>query len=455
MKFDPHVFRTNSIRGIFGKDFDAELFERIGASFAVFSKAPKIVVASDHRVSSPTLKDALSAGLIRGGADVVDAGVVPKGTAIYAARSLVAPLAYVSASHLPREWNGLKFIHPSGCTFNKEECDSLYAAINRAEVPASVAKKAGVITRKDFKAEYLDAVLAMLDRPPSPLKILVDHGNGTSAVVVDDLLARLGFKVTSIYGELDGTMPNRTSDVTPETLRKACAQMAGHDLGVAFDGDADRIVFIDGEGAVIDPERFAYVLLRKLTRTQPGPVVANVACGGTIAELAVRFGRRLYRTPVGVPNLIREVVDKKACFGMEVSSHLVIPSVAPYDDACAVAAYAAVALSEAVAEGRSLKSLLEEVPLRQRKRITLDVPDAIKTEVVRQLDMEIMKWGHPMDRMDGLRVNIEGGSVLIRPSNTEPSIRIVVECADGKNVVELEKRFVSLVNAAVLRLSRR
>ncbi|MCK5850031.1 MAG: hypothetical protein KAH23_03880 [Kiritimatiellae bacterium] len=441
---NPHVFRTNSVRGIYGEDLTEDLFLRIGKALA--TNMDKVVVAADHRVSSPSLKNALIKGLLLAGCDVSDAGTAPKGMAIFAAGQLNRTLAYVSASHLPAEWNGLKFIHPDGRTFDRTENLKIKQAFDSNP---SNAENEGRLNSRAWQDEYQEYLLGVLKPAETPLKLLVDSGNGTSALLAPALLEKLGFNVTSIFSDLDGRMPNRTSELTSESLKKAGTAMSGHDLGLAFDGDADRVAFIHPSGAIIDPECFAFVILRKLLETDPGPIVANVACGRTIADIAARFGRKLYRTPVGTPNVIGEVIRQKAAFGMETSSHLVIPSIVPYDDACAVGAYAAWALSCARAEGLSLDDLLDEVPPRPRRQTPVGVPDEIKKVVMEQLSQTFKAEFSEIEEIDGLRVTTDSGWALIRSSNTEPAIKLVVEANSDADLAKLTEQFTSLIKDAV------
>ena len=442
---NPYVFRTNSIRGVFGRDLTEPLFRRIGGTFARF--APHgAVVACDHRVSSPSLKEALIRGLTEAGCDVSDAGLAPKGIAVFAGWQLDLPLAYVSASHLPAEWNGLKFIHPGGRTFAPAECAAVRDAFFSGEADAGGA---GAVESREWREAYLKFLARRLSRAAAPLKLLADCGDGTAAVLAPALLERLGFEVTTLFGDVDGSMPNRSSELTPEALAKAGAAMDGHDLGLAFDGDADRVAFLDATGAPIDPERFAYVILRELVKKEDGPLVANVACGATIANLAERFGRRLYRTPVGTPHMIGEVLRRGAAFGMEISSHLVIPSVVPYDDAVAVGAYAAWALSRAKAEGRTLADLLAEVPPRARRRVPIEVADEKKALVMERLASRFKRDFDEVDELDGLRVEAEGGWALVRASNTEPALRLVVEAEDEGALEALIACFTETIGEAI------
>ncbi len=445
---NPYIFRTNSIRGIYGKDLSVELFTRIGRTFAGF--APRgAAVACDHRLSSPALKDALRHGLAVAGCAVSDAGTAPKGEAIFAGQELDLPLAYVSASHLPAEWNGLKFIHPGGRTFTPEECTAVRDAFF-SELPAETGRAA--IESREWRAQYLGYLAGRLERAATPLRLLLDCGNGTAGLLTPELLTQLDFAVTTLFPELDGAMPNRSSELTPEALEKAGRAMPGHDLGMAFDGDADRVVFLAPDGTLIDPERFAYVILRQLVKTDPGPIVANVACGATIKGLAERFGRKLYQTPVGTPHMIGEVLRRKAAFGMEISSHLVIRSLVPYDDAVAVGAYAAWALSVARAEGTSLEALLAEVPPQARRRVPIAVPDEQKTAIMKALATRLASEFDDVNGLDGLRVSTPHGWALVRPSNTEPALRLVVEAENEEELERLIERFSGIIDEAAKQL---
>jgi phosphomannomutase len=383
---------------------------------------------------------------------VRDAGLAPKGGAASAAARLYLPLAYVSASHLPAEWNGLKFMDAGGRTWDRVESDRLRVAFFGGL--GAEAGRRGRVGREEWRRAYLERLAAVVPRAAAPLRLLVDSGNGTAGLAAPELLRRLGFDVTSLYEEPDGRMPNRQSDLTEEALRGAAAAMPGHDLGMAFDGDADRVVFLDASGAAVDPERFAFVMLRELAGAGGGPVVASVACGRTIEDLAARFGLALRRVPVGAPYLVGECARSNAVFGMEASSHMVVPRVAPYDDAVGVAAYAAWALSRAAAEGRTLADLLAEVPARARRRAAIAVPDAAKAAAVERLKARAEAAGYRAEEADGLCVRRGDAWVLVRASGTEPALRLYVEAGDGAAAASLERLFRGWIAEAVAETAR-
>lgn len=446
-----HILRENSIRGVYGKDLDEGVMQRIGRGFAEYIKGEPVIVGADHRLSSPALKAALTKGLMAGGCDVSDVGMAPKGLAVYAGHVNDESIAYVSASHLTKEWNGLKFLHPFGRTYNKTECAEIYGILGKDLEPYT---RPGSVTPVERKSDYISYLLGRMPAAARPLKILLDHGNGSSAILAPELFERLGFKVTSLYPEVDGNMPNRNSEPTAETLSEARKMVAGHDLGMAFDGDADRVVFIHPDGSLIDPERFAYVMIRRLMKHAPGPVVANVACGQTIDKIAAKYGKKVYRVPVGTPNMVQKVFDMNACFGMEVSSHMVIPSIVPWDDAIVVGAYAAVALADAVAAGESLDSLLAQFPPRPRKRIPLEVPDSVKMKAMAEIEKTCRAQKMRVETVEGVKILLPDGWVLIRASNTEPAMRVFIEAASEPILAELEHKFMSMVNEIIGRLAK-
>jgi phosphomannomutase len=304
---------------------------------------------------------------------------------------------------------------------------------------------------RNWRQECLDFLLDRLPRPEVTVSLLADCGNATGAILGPELLSELGFMVVPLFEELDGRMPNRPSELTPEALTKAGSAMIGYDLGLAWDGDADRIAFLGPSGRPIDPERFAFVILRELTKTDPGGLVANASCGATIERLAARFGRRLWRTPTGTPHLIGRLVAENAAFGMEASGHLVIRSVVPYDDAVAVGAYAAWALAAAHREGLTLDDLLAEVPEQPRRRLVFEVADAAKAGAMKRLDERLLKefGSESIERLDGLRVRLPHGWVLVRASNTEPGLRLFVEAENKDELEALVARFGELVRSEV------
>ncbi len=439
---NPHIFRAHGIRGLAGTDLDAEVAYRVGLAFAQFIDRRPVTVARDHRLSSPELTTALTDGLRRGGSSVCAVGQAPKGLAIFAANRLGHPLVYVSASHLPPEWNGFKFIRPDGCTMDEEACAQvrdLFWAGPRACSPY------GSFRRADFREAYLSQLQASLEPAPVRLRLLVDCGNGTAALTAPELLARLGFAATSLFAEIDGRMPNRASELTLESLAPASSRMKEHDLGIAFDGDADRLAFLHPNGTPIDLERFAFIVLLRLARFPNGPIVANAACGNTIAELAARFRRPFYRVPVGAPHLVGTVMRVGAVLGMEASGHWIVPVVAPWDDAVAVAAYAAGALAEAISKGNGLDALLAQVPERPRLRLTLSVSDAQKKECLRALRTRLERDGYSLDTLDGLRVTTPEGWILFRASGTEPAVRIIAEAPSRAHLSALHERCRALL----------
>lgn len=427
-----HIFRTHGIRGIVDKDIDTSVAYRVGLAFSAYVKQQPVMLSYDHRISSPELAAALKDGLQAGGCDVNDLGLTPKGLAMFGSMQTGHPLVYVSASHLPAEWNGFKFMDAKGCTFDQKACadirDLCFA------LPPTNANR-GNYKKCDFTQEYLQTMRDKIGDASLALKLLVDCGNGTAVKTAPQLLDKMGFNVTTLFGEIDGRMPNRPSELTANGLQQASAGMTGHDLGLAFDGDADRVAFIAPDGKMIDLERFAVVFLKVLTESRQGPIVANVSCGDTIASLAQRFGCKFYRVPTGAPHMINKAMEVDAIFGMESSGHLIVPSIMSNDDAVAIAAFAAKALSQLVKNGYSLRELLESAPTYYRANKVLAVADGEKEFLMQKLENYFQVKGIAVDTLDGLRIVYPNGWTLFRASGTEPALRLFAE-ADSKAMVE-------------------
>ena len=436
-----HIFRSYDIRGIYGKDLDEEIMRRIGNAFGQMAKTDAVVVARDMRLSSKSLKDAFIAGLTSSGKNVVDAGLLPLGVGMFYAWQRKMEFAYITASHLPKEWNGVKFFHANGMGFSENE-----NFLVRDKVMGGDYSKGGIgaIKKESSASEMYIKHLSSKISAAKPLKILIDCGNGSSGIVAKRLFNNAGFKADALFEEPDGAFPNRSPDPHADELTALIGRMHDYDVGIAFDGDADRVVLVGSSR--LTPEQMSWLILNELLKKEHGPIVANVECTRLIMKIAEQFGRDVIKVPVGHTFLVEAAHRHGACFGVEPSGHFIIPSIFPFDDAIAVGLYAARALS---LQDKPLDEIMKSIPSFPFVRINFECSDVGKFAVIESLKERLKSEYENVTTMDGVRIDFDYGFVLMRASNTEPKIRLTVEADDENAFENLKKKFVDIVGEAI------
>ncbi|MDI6721469.1 MAG: hypothetical protein QMD85_03700, partial [Candidatus Aenigmarchaeota archaeon] len=274
------------------------------------------------------------------------------------------------------------------------------------------------------------------------LNIIIDNGNGVSSIVAKGLFAAAGHDADIMSEEPDGNFPNRLPDPIDSELKKLKEIVSNYDIGIAYDGDADRMALVDENGTVLSPEQTSYLILSKLLKTEKGPVVANVECTRLIDDIADKFSRRVIRAPVGHTFLMHYVNDNIACYGVESAGHYCLPSIVSFDDALAISLYAVSALSEKEA---ALSEIVMEMPVHVFKRVSFECPDDVKFDAMKSMKEKIKKTFEDVNTLDGVRVDLENGWALIRVSNTSPYIRLTVEGDTKKDFSEIQKIFLDIL----------
>ncbi len=437
---EPHIFRSYDIRGIYGRDLNEEIMERIGNAFG--AKTHNCVVANDARVSSPSLRKAFIKGAAAAGVNVTEIVDVPLGIGMFHAWQRGMDYAYITASHLTKEWNGVKFFHANGMGFMENENMEI-RDIAMKNQPATGSGSAATADRSKSIEEYQRYLLERL-KPAKRIKIVMDCGNGMAGPVAPNLFKRAGFSVKTIFENVDCTFPNRDPEPSRESLTELSRQVIGSDMGIAYDGDGDRMTLVDETGALLDPVQVSYLILKELLKTESGPIVANVETSKIIDKVAGMFGRNVIRVPVGHTFMVEAVHRHKACFGVEPTGHYCVPSIVPYDDSLAISLYAA-----AVASISAMSSIVKEVPTLFFGRVNIACDDSKKFIVMKRLAEKLQKEYDNTSTMDGVRIDFGDSWVLLRASNTAPIIRLTVEAETRKRFEELNQEFSSILKKAV------
>ena len=427
---DPHsVFKAYDIRGRTDNgEVDAELFRLVGGAFVALVEAESIAVGRDCRESSEGLFDALVAGMTRAGADVVDLGEVPTDLVYFYSGKYQLPGAIITASHNPPQYNGLKLCRAGAAPVGVETgLDEIKTHVLGGEAPP--ASTEGSVRRVDATDDYVEHLLSIVDASSiGPLRVAVDGGNGMAGVTVDRVFSRIAATLDGLYLEPDGTFPNHPADpIQPENLRDLIAMVGagGHDLGVAFDGDADRAFFIDDEAKAVSGSTVTALIARWMLHRHPGAsIIHNLITSRAVAETVRAAGGNPIRTRVGHSYIKQVMAESGAVFGGEHSGHYYFADNYRADSGMLAMLILLRVISE---DGRPLSALRREVePYRASGEINFVVadPEASMTKV------ETMFPDAVIDHLDGLSVDLGDVWFNLRPSNTEPLLRLNVEAKD-------------------------
>lgn len=447
------IFRAYDVRGVYGSTINEVISKKIGSVLAFFINSDNrhdtsiIYVGRDVRLSSESLQKNFVQGVLEQGKDVVDLGCLPLTVAAFYAWKNQKYLAYITASHMPKEWNGIKFFTPEGIGFpehSNNEIKRLYVT----GVPEN--KRYGNYTEvgSEKPIEQYKNLLLFKMSPRKKLTIVTDAGNGVADFVVKDLLKKAGHVVVSLNSKPDGNFPNRKVDPNEDSLKelKETVLAKNADMGIAFDGDADRLVVMNDKGKKIPADHLAFLLLKEIYKTQKGPVIANVECSFIVDDIAKQQGEKVIRVPVGDTYLMEGVNEFKAVFGIEKSGHACIPSLVPCDDAIAIAYYLSCNIEGKISE------LLKNIPQYYFDRINFPCSDDIKPMIMEKIRKQVVKkYGvEKTNTLDGIRVDFDTSWILIRQSNTEALIRLTIESKTQQELVELKDQFIQLIEKNVI-----
>jgi len=432
-----HIFRAYDIRGIYNDDINEEIFERIGNVFSFFVD-DTVVVGCDNRESSQSLKEAFIEGVTSAGKNVIDVGMTTKPITMFVGLQKNMISAFVTASHLPPEYNGIKFAYSNGIAFPKEDNIKIKELFMSEKTFSG--KKGSVVKINPFE-DYKNYLIKKIPDPEKKLRILLDCGNGTAGLVVRDLFEKKGYDVDTIFEEPDGRFPNRESELLDTTLGTAKELSKKYDVAFAYDGDADRMALIYN-GKLLSAEEMAFIVLKEILKKRKGYVVTNVECSRIIDKIVKENGSAIERVPVGFTYMIQAVYRRNAVYGIERSLHSCIPEVMPFDDAVAISLYTAYIVSKL-----DLEKILKEVPITFMERINFACDEKTKFEIMNRIEKTIRdKYNkYEINTMDGIRIDFPDSWILLRPSNTSPMIRLTIEADRAERLEELKREFSKII----------
>lgn len=432
---------VSGVRGVIGDGLDAVTVARWAAAFGAWLPPGPVVIGRDSRPSGPMFLQAAASALNSTGHDVVDVGVTTTPTTEMAVqRSDAVGGIIITASHNPQQWNALKFLNAEGLFLDAEQNRALREALDRPDAHRPWDGLGRCETRSGADDLHLDAILALpwLDREAIAARNLtaaVDAVEGAGGDIVPRLLERLGVGCVPLNCGMTGLFPH-PPEPTPAHLADlgAAIRDRGADLGFAVDPDVDRLVLADGRGVVMSEELTLALAVDFLLGREPGPVTVNLSTTGLIETVAAGHGCPVARTPVGEANVVARMLADGSVIGGEGNGGVIYPALHPGRDALVGIAMILQRLADT---GATLADLAAQLPPVAMVKDKFPQTGPFAADAVRA---ELAGWGGEIDDSDGLRWTGPGGWVHVRPSNTEPIIRVIAEAPTESAARELVER---------------
>lgn len=448
---NPSVFRAYDIRGVADRDLDDEFVRALGATLGtrvLRGGGQAIALGRDCRLHSPRLHAALLDGLLATGVRVLDIGIVPSPLLYFAVHHLGCGSGVViTGSHNPAGDNGFKIVL-HGHRLHGDELTGLLPQLSSGDFVHGQGERQSL----DILGPYLGFVrqaLRLGSRRPS---LVVDAGNGTGGAVAVPLLQSLGFPVVPLFCEMDGRFPNRPPDPTePQNLQALSAAVAAHDaeLGLAFDGDADRLAVVDRQGRILWGDELLILLGRAILSEQPGArFVCEVKCSRAVIDELTAAGGQVIMWRVGHSELLAKMREVGAALAGEMSGHLFFAHrYLGYDDAI----YAAARLLELLShDGRPLSAHVDTLPrLHRTPELRIAVPESEKGALVARIAAVLQTWpGIEVNALDGVRIHWPDAWALVRASNTQAALVLRFEAESAERLAAVRAQVMEVVQAA-------
>ncbi|NOJ92799.1 phosphomannomutase/phosphoglucomutase [Corallococcus sp. CA049B] len=437
-----HIFREYDIRGLVDKDLTIEVVELLGLGLGTMIRrkgGTSIVVGRDCRESSTRFRDALAKGLTATGLDVYDVGVVPTPLTYFAANTLpVDGLAMITGSHNPKEFNGFK-IGAGKTTFHGPEIKELRRLIEAKDFATS--SKPGKVTPYDIITPYNHFIRQTVKVGRKGMKIVIDAGNGTGGAIAVPLFESMGFDVVPLFCEMDADFPNHHPDPTVvenlQDLIKKVKEVKA-EVGIAYDGDSDRIGVIDDQGNVLWGDQLMVLFSRYVLKESPGAaIIGEVKCSYTMYDDIAKHGGKPIMWKAGHSLIKSKMKEEHAELAGEMSGHIFFKHrYFGFDDAV----YASARLLEILThEKQSMSQLLSDVPKTfASPELRFDTTEEKKFAMVKRATEILRDAGHKVVDVDGVRVTFEDGWGLIRASNTQPILVLRYEASTEARVKEIQ-----------------
>ena len=433
------VIKAYDVRGLVGSQLTEDLAYAVGTAFALFvSDARSVVIGEDMRPSSPSLASAFADGVMDQGIDVVRIGLASTDQLYFASGFLDVPGAMFTASHNPAAYNGIKLCRAGAAPVGKESGLTQIREQILGSAPP-LASHRGSARHQDLLTEYAHHLLSLVDLSQMrPLKIVVDAGNGMGGHTVPTVFASLPITLTPLFFELDGSFPHHEANpIEPANMRdlQSAVIKAGADIGLAFDGDADRCFIVDERGEIVSPSTLtALIAARELARKPGSTIIHNLITSRSVKEVVEELGGRAVRSRVGHSYIKAQMAEEAALFGGEHSGHFYFADFWNADSGMLAALHAMSALGNAP-EGTKLSAVLRPY---DRYVASGEINSTVMDSLSKMKEIELIyasREGIEVDHLDGITISAAQWWFNVRASNTEPLLRLNVE---AKDIVTME-----------------
>ncbi len=451
------LFGTTGVRKVYGTEFDLEMALRLGKAVGTYLRQGTVLLGRDARTTGQIVSHALTAGVISTGVNVVNAGIVPTPTLAYVTKLLgLTAGIMVTASHNPPEYTGVKFWAGDSMGFTPKAEEEIESIFDSGKFTVAQWDSIGRVSRIDNATDlHIEALLRRCDADAiraMDYRVVVDPGNGAACVLTPYLVQELGCKVITINGQLDGHFPGRRSEPDEESLENLVMMVrdTNADLGIAHDGDSDRVVFVTETGEVVRGDRTIALFAKEALKESPSKtIVTTVDSSKVLDETVASAGGRTERTPVGDIQVAIKVKELGAAHGGEACGVFLFPEAhlapEPFLAVCKI-------LELMANTHRSFGSLVGEIPVYPLKKTKLSVANDMKPMVMTSLRERLPQAFTDVKEIltvDGLGVALEKGWVLVRPSGTEPVIRITCEAPTEEMVSDILEKTRKIVEEVI------
>ena len=440
MEIARSIFREYDIRGIYPKEINENVIEQIAKAISIKclkNNIPEICVGRDGRLSGESLLDCLSESLSGFGINVINIGLVSTPLPYFAAKKNKHKSGImITGSHNPKNYNGVKMV----INDNPVSGNEIYKLIDK-DKPS--IKKKGTIVYKDIKKEYIQEVKENVDIN-NKVKIVIDCGNGAAGCIAPDLFKSMGCEVIELFSEVDGNFPNHHPDPGKiENLNDLISQVkeSDADLGIAFDGDGDRVGLVTNEGKVIYPDKIMMILSKDILSSKKGSIIFDVKCSNLLPDIISRHGGEPIMSPTGHFHIKNAIKRHNPLLAGEMSGHIFFNDKwYGFDDGH----YSGARIIEIVSkENRKISEIENELPLLySTPELNIDVTDETKFKIIEDFSKECSLDGEKIT-IDGLRINFKNGWGLLRASNTTPKLVLRFEGNSADDLNQIKSNFLN------------
>lgn len=447
MNFDQSIFKSYDIRGEYPETINEDLIRAIGIAFVNKFGLKKVAVGRDGRISSPDLVKALFSGINDAGADVVDLGIATTDMTYVASAyydDLDAALM-VTASHNPKQYNGLKAVLKGAIALSGS--DGLYDIRDMvAKDDLKLSETKGSVSVRDIYDDYRNRLLSLINVDKiKPLKIVVDAGNGVGGFAVEKVFKGLPLEIVPLYFEIDGNFPNhQPSPIEEENIIDLKAKVVSEkaDLGLAFDGDGDRVYLIDEKGQTVSATLTSAMIAKKILQKNPGGrILYNVNVGWVVPETVEKYGGVASITPVGHSLIKAQMRKEDGIFACEHSGHYFYKDLYYADSGIMTSLYVLEILSQ---ENKTLSEILKEFDIYY---LSGEINTKVSDQKAKIAEIKAKYSDGQQSELDGIKVEYSDWKFVVRGSNTEPLLRLCVEAKTKELMEEKRDELLAIIRA--------